>query len=86
MAPVIFGSVVVTGSSRGLGLEFVRQLAPVSKLVVATCRYLLWCDHIFQRFSAREFGIFLENNVMINIFHKLVKVFGENICVFTQKP
>ena len=29
----------MTGSSRGLGLELVRQLVPVSRSIVATCRH-----------------------------------------------
>jgi NAD(P)-dependent dehydrogenase (short-subunit alcohol dehydrogenase family) len=32
------GTVLVTGSNRGLGLEMVRQLAPDADAVIATCR------------------------------------------------
>ncbi len=33
-----FETVVITGCNRGLGLEFVRQLAPLSERIVAACR------------------------------------------------
>jgi NAD(P)-dependent dehydrogenase (short-subunit alcohol dehydrogenase family) len=33
-----FGNVLITGSNRGLGLEFVRRLAPLSKRIIACCR------------------------------------------------
>ena len=50
---MIFGNVLVTGTSRGLGLELIRQLAPVSRLVVATCR---------NPQSAKELKTIADNN------------------------
>jgi hypothetical protein len=31
-------SVLITGSSRGLGLELIRQFAPSVEILIATCR------------------------------------------------
>jgi len=33
-----FGTVLVTGANRGLGLEFTRRLAPLAERVIACCR------------------------------------------------
>jgi len=38
MADLIASHALVTGSNRGIGLEFIRQLAPRAKRLYATCR------------------------------------------------
>ena len=54
MAEKRYGSILITGANRGLGLEFTRQFAPEAERIIACCRNLARANELTRIASQSE--------------------------------
>ncbi len=87
-------SVLITGSNRGLGLEWVRQYAAEGREVYATCRHPLEAQEL-QKLAAREKNIHIHrldvtkpdeiNALALALMKKSIDVLINNAGIYLEK-